>query len=753
MDRVIYVPTPQGQVLGASTENGSPQEYATVQQFADLQQQINALAHAPQQVFVPSFTGPAPTTPVNTATFAQSQRIDNLSGTSLSNITVSGVSGLTDADIPDSITVAGTGASQWTTSGSDIYYNTGNVGIGTTTPWGRLSIKGAGTGTGKALVITDSSNVERMVVQDNGNVGIGKTNPAYMLDVVGQINSDTGGGAGAYRIQGGRTLYGDGVYSYVGNLDASRILRLVAGGSTAVDIVASGNVGIGTSTPWGKLSITQTGTAGAPSFIVEDSASPDSSPFIIDQTGNVGIGDSTPSYKLDVNGFVNVDGTTGGYKQAGNTILYASSTLFSIFVGASSGNTSHTGTTNVGVGVSSLTALTTGSNNVAVGAAALLSTTDGQYNVGVGRSALRLNTSGLRNVALGTEAMYNATSTSNNVVIGYEALDSMITGPSNDSEGSVVIGYNAGTNVTYGGSNILLGYQAGDALTTGSHNLVLGYDIDAPSATDDNQLNIGNILFGTNVNSTGTTVDTDANIGIGTTTPWGKFAVHGFSGTSVTGTPLIGNFYSAAGTGGVIQVGGTTGTGIFGTDGNGDTYIWSPGASQDIRLAAGNAERVRIDLTGNVGIGTTTPYALLSISNSKTTAANTPLFVIASTTGGTATTTVLSVASTGDLTVVGSVVTCTIGNGSDPTSCSSASDQRLKDNVTGLDVESTLAAIKQLDPVSFLWNSYMVGNGASTSTQYGFIAQDVAKVFPNLVAQDAHSGYFKLNYRGSSHPL
>ena len=53
-----------------------------------------------------TFSGPAPTTPVSTATFSYSQKIDQLSGTSLSNITVSGVTGLTDADVPDGITAS-----------------------------------------------------------------------------------------------------------------------------------------------------------------------------------------------------------------------------------------------------------------------------------------------------------------------------------------------------------------------------------------------------------------------------------------------------------------------------------------------------------------------------------------------------------------------------------------------------------------------------------------------------------------------
>ncbi|MBI2030205.1 tail fiber domain-containing protein [Candidatus Kaiserbacteria bacterium] len=73
----------------------------------------------------------------------------------------------------------------------------GSVGIGTSTPWGKLSIKGSGTGTGLAFAVADSANTPRFVIQDNGNVGIGTTTPTAQFSTTGTVRFAGLGSAGA----------------------------------------------------------------------------------------------------------------------------------------------------------------------------------------------------------------------------------------------------------------------------------------------------------------------------------------------------------------------------------------------------------------------------------------------------------------------------------------------------------------------------------------------------------------------------
>lgn len=175
----------------------------------------------------------------------------------------------------------------------------------------------------------------------------------------------------------------------------------------------------------------------------------------------------------------------------------------SIFLGEFSGSLDDGSNNNVAVGKNAMADNVSGTRNSAVGYMALGK--GGTDNVGVGFNALELNT-GVRNVGIGSGTMDKNTTGFENVGIGHSALEEN----------------------TIGDRNIGIGYQAGNNLTTGNKNIIIGYDIDVQSPTSDNQLSIGNLIFGTGGFGTNATVGTGF-IGIRTTTPGFELDVNGDS--------------------------------------------------------------------------------------------------------------------------------------------------------------------------------------------------------------------------------
>lgn len=178
------------------------------------------------------------------------------------------------------------GLGLWTANGDDIYYNTGNVGIGTTTPDFLLHLERAtsnpaivwkrGDGATGYVSSTDSNvnfgsvsnhmvrflieGISKMVIDTDGEVGIGTSDPGRSLDVVGRM----------------RIRYGDGESGGIWLANSTGSELSFIGMPSTLDYVGFWNSG------WN---------------------------LIVDNSGNVGIGDTTPSEKLDVAGNIGLTGT------------------------------------------------------------------------------------------------------------------------------------------------------------------------------------------------------------------------------------------------------------------------------------------------------------------------------------------------------------------------------------------------------------------------------------------------------------
>jgi hypothetical protein len=173
-----------------------------------------------------------------------------------------------------------------------------------------------------------------------------------------------------------------------------------------------------------------------------------------------------------------------------------------IGIGVAGGGTlAHTvgneGYYNTALGYNCLNSITLGHSNVAIGNQCLNSTTTGHENVGVGDLVLEALQGGSYNTGLSPQALYSLTSGNNNIAIGFQSLYDVIS-----TDNNVAIGYRSLFNVT-GSGNIGIGYQSGDNIVAGDYNIIIGWDINAQIATNDYQINIGDVFKCANYASNG----------------------------------------------------------------------------------------------------------------------------------------------------------------------------------------------------------------------------------------------------------
>jgi hypothetical protein len=324
-----------------------------------------------------------------------------------------------------------------------------------------------------------------------------------------------------------------------------------------------------------------------------------------------------------------------------------------VFIGYRAGNNANvlSTTRSIGIGYEALYTNETADDNIAIGGEALHDNYYGDKNMAIGYRSLEYNSSGHDNIAL-----------------GYYALNTNLSGDKN-----IAIGSSSLIGAT-GNNNIGLGHAAGSNISTGGNNIVIGYAIDAPSATVSNQLNIGNLIFGTGVDGTGGTISS-GNIGIGRKSPGYRLDVMGDARIESDTGPVK------------LYVDGTSGNSGFTFQESG-AYRGSVGYNADddyLFLYEGGNVVVK---GGNLGAGTTTPNYRLQVGNA------------------------------GD------------GSSARANAWNTFSDISLKDNLSV--IEHPLKKINQVSGYYYYWKE-----GADKSRKVGVVAQEIEKVLPEIVSTDS----------------
>jgi len=441
------------------------------------------------------------------------------------------------------------------------------------------------------------------LVVNGGNVGIGTTAPSSQLQVVAATATTTG-----QIIQGAASQSND-LTDWENNT------------GTVLSYIDSSGVFHGNGAGLTNIS-------GSSQWTTSGSNIYNSNP------GNVGIGTTTPNAPLDVNGAIYVKGQLAIWEDTNANTAVGATSL---------GNAGPTGNNNTAVGQAALGG-NTGSSNVAVGADTLLAMSGGTGNIAIGYATMDSNGSGSFNTA-----------------IGYLAGE----GGNINGFGNIMIGNQIGQGATLSGSNNILIGTNNSVLTplpTTNNFLNMGNLIFATGMTGSLASPAGNVGIGTaapgaklDVNgalrldgATSGYLAFQAPANVGTPVTWTLPNGDGVGGqilstngagtlswinpsggsvTSVTATAPLTSSGGAAPNIAITQAGTAQGGYLSSTDWNtfsgkvsrtGDSMTGpltnnSNSGSTALVIAQSGTGYAATFTGGNVGIGTTTPSALLHV--------------------------------------------------------------------------------------------------------------------------------------------
>jgi trimeric autotransporter adhesin len=394
-----------------------------------------------------------------------------------------------------------------------------------------------------------------------------------------------------------------------------------------------------------------------------------------DERGNTGMGTGALGKPAASNpGFYN---TASGYQA-----LYSNTSEYGDYNTASGSqalyyNTS--GSFNTAAGMQSLYFNTDGSYNTASGMQALYNNTDGSYNTASGYYALLMNTTGGVNTASGASALYSNTSGSGNSAFGFEANYFNTTGSGNSAFGyeALLGAFTPGT----GSYNTAMGGGALSSDSTGSYNVATGYYALFYNTTG--SYNVASGYYALFYNQTGqynTASGYQAllnNNGVSNTASGyqAMYSNNGGANNTATGVHALANNVSGSGN---VAEGWHAGINL--TTGSNNIDIGSPGSG-------GDTNTIRVGVQGTQAATFVAGIYGHSLTGSE-----------------------VVVTPSGELGVL-------------------SSSERFKTAIAPMG--SDTAKLGQLRPVTFKLKADATG-----TRQYGLIAEEVAKVYPELVIRN-----------------